>query len=111
MSVAAMLHLVLHALVPLAVARLTFGEHWKRAFVLLLAGWLIDVDHLLADPIYSPDERCSLGFHPLHSVPAIAVYGALLLPHRTRVVAVGLLIHSALDGIDCLRMAPGCCGA
>lgn len=109
MSVAALLHLVLHALLPLAVARLAFRSDWKRAYAGLLLGWLIDVDHLLADPIYSPDERCSLGFHPLHTVPAIALYVELLLPRRTRVVAVGLLIHIGLDGIDCLRMTSGCC--
>ena len=110
MSVAAMLHLVLHALVPLAVARIAYRDRWKRAFVLLLAGWLIDVDHLLADPIYSPDARCSIGFHPLHTAPAIGAYALMLLPARTRLVAIGLLIHIALDGIDCVRMAGACCG-
>lgn len=109
MSIAAVLHLVLHALVPLAVARLAYRASWRRTYALMLVGWLIDIDHLLADPIYSPDERCSLGFHPLHTGPAIAVYAALLLPARTRLVAMGLLIHIGLDGIDCLRMASGCC--
>lgn len=110
MSTAALLHLLLHALVPLAVARLGYRAQWKRAWALMLLGWLIDVDHLLADPIYSPDARCSLGFHPLHAAPAIGVYVVLLLPPRTRLVAIGLLIHIVLDGIDCLRMASGCCG-
>lgn len=110
MSTAAALHLILHALVPLAVALLWYRGSWRRAWALMLLGWVIDVDHLLADPIYSPDERSSLGFHPLHTAPAIAVYAALLLPARTRLVAIGLLIHIVLDGIDCLRMASGCCG-
>lgn len=111
MSAMALLHLVLHALVPLAVARLAFRDDWKRAWAWMLAGWLIDVDHLLADPIYAPDERCSLGFHPLHTWPAVGVYAAVLLPARTRLVAIGLLIHIVLDGIDCLRMAAGCCAS
>ncbi|MCC2657183.1 MAG: hypothetical protein K0Q76_2291 [Panacagrimonas sp.] len=110
MSAFALLHLVLHALVPLAVARLAYRDGWKRAWLLMLAGWLIDVDHLLADPVYSPDERCSLGFHPLHTAPAVGVYALLLAPRRSRVVAIGLLIHIALDGLDCLRMGSGCCG-
>ena len=110
MSAFALLHLVLHALVPLAVARLAYRHNWKRAWLLMLSGWLIDVDHLLADPIYSPDERCSLGFHPLHTSPAVAAYALLLVPRRSRVVAIGLLIHIALDGVDCLRMGVWCCG-
>lgn len=111
MSVFALLHLLLHALVPLAVARLAYRTQWKRAWALMLAGWAIDVDHLLADPIYSPDARCSLGFHPLHTAPAVGIYATLLLPARTRLVAIGLLIHIALDGVDCLRMGWACCGA
>lgn len=70
---------------------------------MLLAGWMIDLDHFLADPMYAPD-RCSLEVHPLHGVIATAVYVALLAPRRTRVVAVGLLLHIALDGIDCALM-------
>ena len=97
------LHLLLHVLVPVAAARLFWPAQWKRAALWMLAGWAIDVDHLLADPVYAPG-RCSIGFHPLHTWPAIAVYGALTLPRRTRWFGIGLLIHIALDGIDCLLM-------
>ncbi len=62
---------------------------------------LVDVDHLLATPVYDPG-RCSIGYHPLHTAPAIVFYAALALPKRTRLVGVGLLIHMALDGLDCL---------
>lgn len=106
MSLRAILHLLLHLAVPALVAWLWFRDPvksvgFKRAWLLLLLGWLIDIDHLLADPIYSPD-RCSIGFHPLHTAPAIAVYGALTLPRTTRLFGIGLLIHIALDAIDCL---------
>jgi hypothetical protein len=99
----AVFHLVLHALVPLAIARVFFRERWRRAWLWMLAGWLIDIDHLWADPVYVPD-RCSIGFHPLHRVPAIAVYALLLLPRRTRLLAIGLLVHIGLDGLDCAWM-------
>ncbi|HSJ08257.1 MAG TPA: DUF6122 family protein, partial [Longimicrobiales bacterium] len=59
-----------------------------------------DVDHLLADPIYDPG-RCSIGFHPLHTYPMIALYAVLAVVLRTRLVGVGLLIHMVLDGVDC----------
>ena len=96
-------HLVLHALVPLAIALVFFRPRWRQAWLWMLAGWLIDIDHLWADPIYVPD-RCSIGFHPLHRAPAIAVYALLLLPRRTRLLAIGLLVHIGLDGLDCAWM-------
>lgn len=69
---------------------------------------LVDLDHLLADPVYDPG-RCGVGFHPLHSYPAIAGYAALMLVPRVRLLAVGLLLHMALDALDCvwLRLEGG----
>jgi hypothetical protein len=99
----AVLHLGLHLAVPAAAARVWGGPARWRAFFLLLAGWLIDVDHLFATPIYDPD-RCSLGVHPLHTAPAALVYALLLWPRQTRLVGAGLLLHLALDGSDCLLM-------
>jgi hypothetical protein len=64
---------------------------------------LVDLDHLLADPVYDPG-RCSIGFHPLHTWPAIAVYAAMTIPRPTRLVGLGLIIHMALDGLDCLML-------
>lgn len=100
------IHLVLHALVPLAVALVFHRANWRRAWLWMLAGWLIDIDHLFADPIYAPD-RCSIGFHPLHRPPAIALYVLMLLPRRTRLLAIGLLIHIGLDAVDCAWMRHG----
>jgi hypothetical protein len=96
-------HLVLHVAVPLAVALLFFRKRWRRAFLIMIATMIVDADHLLASPLYDPG-RCSIGFHPLHTWPAIAVYAALLIPARTRVIAIGLLIHMALDTVDCVWM-------
>ena len=60
---------------------------------------LVDLDHLLADPIYDPD-RNSIGFHPLHTYSMIALYVLGLIPPKTRLIALGLVIHMALDAID-----------
>lgn len=108
MTLRAILHLLLHAAVPALVAWLFCRDRLKsvgfrRAWALLLVGWLIDIDHLLADPIYAPG-RCSIGFHPLHTAPAIAVYGLMVVPRATRLVGIGLLIHVALDALDCVLM-------
>jgi hypothetical protein len=97
----ALLHLALHAAVPGAAALLFFRPKWKRALLIMLSTMLVDLDHLLADPIYDP-QRCGIGFHPLHSYPAIASYTLLLVPRPTRLIALGLVIHMALDAIDCL---------
>lgn len=67
----------------------------------MLATMAVDLDHLLATPIYDPG-RCSIGFHPLHQAPAIAAYGVMTLWAPTRVVGTGLLLHMGLDASDCV---------
>ena len=61
---------------------------------------LVDVDHLLATPIYDP-LRCSINFHPLHGFLPIGLYALLSLWPPSRLVGLGLLIHMALDSVDC----------
>ena len=98
------IHLLLHIAVPAAVAGMAYRQIFWRAFAIMMATMLIDVDHLLADPVYDPG-RCSIGFHPLHLYPMIAVYAVLALIPKTRLVGIGLLIHMFLDGIDCVWMS------
>lgn len=97
-----LIHYSCHLLVPFLIARLFWKEHWVQAGLIMLATMLIDVDHLLADPIFDPN-RCSLGFHPLHTVWAGLVYlGLLAIPSwKWRAVAVGCLWHLVTDAIDC----------
>lgn len=99
----ATLHLVLHLVVPGAVARVFFRDRWRRAWLVLVATMLVDLDHLLADPLYDPN-RCSIGTHPLHTTVPILFYLLLSLFPGTRLVGVGLVIHMALDAIDCAAM-------
>ena len=96
-------HGLLHVAVPGAVARLAWRELWLRAWLVMVLTNLVDLDHLLANPLFDPD-RCSIGFHPLHSWPAQALWVALALWPPSRLVGVGALIHMALDGIDCAFM-------
>ena len=100
MSLAAVLHLFLHVLVPGLVARIFFLPDWRRAWTIMLITMLVDADHLLASPIYDPD-RCSIGFHPLHTLPVIAIYMGLTLLPRTRLIGLGLMLHMLLDFSDC----------
>ncbi|CAN5917721.1 hypothetical protein BH24BAC1_BH24BAC1_26550 [soil metagenome] len=94
-------HIFLHGAVPVAVAWLFFRSQFKRAALLMLATNLVDLDHLLADPIVDPD-RCSIGYHLLHQYWAIGVYVVLTFPPKTRLIGLGLVIHMVLDYIDCL---------
>ena len=96
--------MVLHVVVPAAVARIGYPRHWKRTWLVMLAAMVIDLDHLLADPIFDPN-RCGIGVHPLHSYIAIAIYAAMLAVPRWRIVAIGLVIHVGLDAGDCLWQA------
>ncbi len=100
MTLASVLHLVFHAALPGAVAWFFFRKQWRRAWLIMLATMLVDLDHLLADPIYDPN-RCGIGFHPLHTAPAIAGYAVLSILPPTRLIGVGLVIHMALDLADC----------
>jgi uncharacterized protein DUF6122 len=95
-----LLHLALHFLVPLAATGAFFRAQWLRSYMLLMSGMLIDIDHLLATPIYDPG-RCSIGFHPLHTILPILLYAALTLHQRTRLVGIGLCLHILLDSVDC----------
>ena len=69
----------------------------------MIATMFVDVDHLLANPIYSPN-RCSINFHILHSYYAMGVYVVMFYFKRFRVISVGLLFHMFTDFIDCLLM-------
>lgn len=101
-----MLHIALHLVVPALIVALFFRKHWWQSYLWLLAGLAIDLDHLLANPVYDP-LRCSIGFHPLHTWPAALTYGALCVHRRTRLLGIGLLLHLVLDGVDCTQMPDG----
>ncbi len=95
-----LVHYSLHFLAPGLIAYIFFKDQWKQAWLIMLLTMLVDADHLLATPIFDP-TRCSIGFHPLHSYYAIAVYFILLFFPKTRIIAVGLLFHMLTDWQDC----------
>ena len=99
----AILHILLHFAIPGVVAGLAFRNKWLTSWLVMMSSMIIDIDHLLANPIFDPN-RCSIGFHPLHSTTAIILYPLLLLIPKLRLLGIGLLIHIGLDALDCLRM-------
>lgn len=101
------IHYSLHFLFPVLIALLIDRSKWMRIYAVLLLTMLVDLDHLLATPVFDAC-RCSIGFHPLHSYWAIGVYCLLLFPRSTRIVAIGLLWHMLTDGTDCLLSMQHC---
>jgi hypothetical protein len=96
-------HYSLHFLFPGLLAYIFFRAEWRKAWLIMLLTMLVDLDHLLADPVFDPN-RCSIGFHPLHSAPAIALYFIMLFIPRLRIIATGLLFHMLTDSLDCFWM-------
>ncbi|TYA84367.1 DUF6122 family protein [Seonamhaeicola marinus] len=96
-------HYGCHFLLPLAIAFIWYKPIWVKAYFIMLLGILIDLDHLLATPIFDPN-RCSINFHPLHSYYAIGIYIILLFPKKTRLIGLGLVVHIIADITDCSFM-------
>lgn len=98
-----LLHYGVHFVLPLIIAFGFFKGQRIKVALILLAGIVLDVDHLLADPIFDPG-RCSLGYHPLHSLWAILGYCLLPFFKATRLIGLALLIHILADALDCLLL-------
>ncbi|KAA2215545.1 DUF6122 family protein [Maribacter flavus] len=96
-----LVHYGIHFIVPILVALFFFKEHRLKVALILLAGIVLDVDHLLASPIFDAD-RCSINFHPLHTYWAIAMYCLMLFWKTTRIWGIAFLIHMVADLADCL---------
>ena len=94
-------HYSLHFFLPLIIAILFFKKEWKKVYVIMLLTMIVDLDHLLADPIYQAD-RCSINFHPLHSYYAIALYFIMSFFRKPfNLIGIGLVLHMIADYTDC----------
>lgn len=94
-------HYGLHFIFPAIITFLFFRKQWLKVYVIFIATMLVDFDHLLATPIFDPN-RCSINFHPLHSYLAILIYLIGTFFTKTRILAIGLLLHMIADVVDCL---------
>jgi hypothetical protein len=95
------IHIALHFLIPGLTAFLFFKHRWQQAWLIMVLTMVVDLDHLLASPIYDPN-RCSINFHPLHSYPAILLYIIMAAIPKSRVIGLGLLLHMGIDLTDCI---------
>lgn len=89
------------------IAWVFFRDDWKRAYLILLGTMIVDMDHLLADPIFDPG-RISIGYHPLHTYRSMGIYlGMLFLPRPYNIIGTGLVFHMFTDFIDGMFMFYG----
>ena len=95
-----LIHYSFHFIVPGLIAYLFFKKHWKKVYLIFIAAILIDIDHLLATPIFDPN-RCSINYHLLHTFYAMLIYVVLAFWKKTRVFGIALLLHMLADTIDC----------
>ena len=100
LSIKFLTHYGLHFVFPLLIAFLFFKNDWKKVYLIFIATMLVDVDHLLATPIFDAN-RCSINFHPLHSYIAIGIYFMATFFKKTRIIVIGLLLHMLADFVDC----------
>lgn len=95
-------HYFLHLGFPFFIAYVFFRKEWKKAYLILLATMLVDLDHLFSSPIFQAN-RCSIEFHLLHTSYAMVVYLIFLfLPKPFRIIGIGLLLHMVTDAVDCM---------
>ena len=96
------IHYSLHFIFPLLIAFVFFRKDWKKVYLIMLLTMIVDLDHLIANPIYQAN-RCSINFHPLHTYYAIAAYIILIFFRKPlNIIGIGLLLHMLTDFIDCL---------
>ena len=100
MSFKFLLHYSFHFLVPIAIALLFYKKKWIQVYLIFIGTMLIDLDHLLANPIFDPN-RCSINFHPLHSYYAAITYLFMVIPKKSRILGIALLFHLFTDYLDC----------
>lgn len=94
------IHYTLHFIFPFLIALIFFKSKWKTVYIIFLLSMLVDLDHLLANPIFEK-SRCSINYHPLHSYIAIVFYSIGLFFKKTRILCLALLFHMLTDLIDC----------
>ncbi|MFY0604741.1 MAG: hypothetical protein JXQ93_12430 [Flavobacteriaceae bacterium] len=94
------IHYGLHYIFPLVLALVFYKNDWRKVYFIFLATMLIDLDHLLAVPVYDA-TRCSINFHPLHTYYAFIIYIGFLFFKKTRIVGIGIILHLITDQIDC----------
>ena len=99
-----LIHYFLHLGAPAIVAFVFFKKQWVSVYFILMATMLVDLDHLLATPIFQAG-RCSINFHPLHTYYAMGAYVIMLFLRRPyNLIGLGLCMHMLTYWIDCQMM-------
>lgn len=72
-----LIHYFLHFIFPFFIAYFCYRKEWKKTYIILLSTMFIDLDHLIASPVFDVD-KCSINYHPLHTYYAALFYIVML---------------------------------
>lgn len=97
------IHLIANVILYFIIIKTQKGVSAKFVAISVFASHLIDIDHLLANPLYDPN-RCSINFHPLHSWYMFPIYIIGSVYGKYKYFFWAVLVHLGLDLIDCLVM-------
>ena len=101
MSLKFIVHYGFHFLLPIVISLCFYKKNWIQVYFIFIGTMFIDLDHLLANPIFDTN-RCSINFHPLHTYYFIGAYTIMLIPKKIRVLGIALLLHIFTDYLDCI---------
>ena len=101
MSLKFIVHYGFHFLLPIVISICFYKNKLKQVYLLFIGTMLIDLDHLLASPIFDAN-RCSINFHHLHTYYFIGAYTIMLIPKKIRILGIALLLHMFTDYLDCI---------
>ena len=99
------IHYGLHLMFAVLLAYWLYPARWKQVSFLLLSTMLIDLDYLWqlfveGGQVFDA-TRLSIGFHRLHTWPAIAIYvGMLAFRGPVQILGLGLLLYMVTDAVD-----------
>ena len=99
-------HNFLHFLIPALATWIFYRKDWRRSYIFLMLTMMVDLDHLIADPIFDP-QRCSIGFHPLHSEIAITIFALMLIHKKLRIFGLRRSRNSTYSD-DSFKFRGGC---
>ena len=96
-----LIHIISGVILSFIINYFDKKRNFKEILILIISSNFIDLDHLLANPIYD-QYRCSINFHPLHNLYMLPLYIIGIFWKKYSYFFIGIMLHLMLDWADCL---------